>query len=120
MAVDKTNGWRAPYKSATFRDMVDKQIGENGLLAAGGNVTNLTETSILVPPFTAVQKGLIYTKDTTTTLTAVPIKTAPFYLTVTSPTPSNTDNLIWSYAYSEEDVTEEDATEEDVTKEYVR
>lgn len=107
MAVDKTNGWRAPYKSATFRDMVGKQIGKNGLLDASGNVTHLTETSILVPPFTAVQNGLIYTKDTTTTLSAVPIKAAPFYLTVTSPTPTNADNLIWSYAYSEEDITEE-------------
>jgi hypothetical protein len=87
--------------------MVDKQIGRNGLLAVSGNVTHITETSILVPPFTAVQKGLIYTKDTTTTLSAVPIKDAPFYLTVSSPSPTNADNLIWSYAYSEEDITDE-------------
>lgn len=103
MAVSKINGFRAPYRSATFRELADKQTGRNGLLEIGGVVTQVGST-VTVPAFTAVQQGLIYTKDLSTILSA-PSLAAPYYVVVSAPTPGKIDNLIFTYAKGPSDVT---------------
>ena len=104
MAVNKSTGWRPPYTSATFREIANLQVGSNGLLAVSGDVTQLSGT-ITVPAFTAIQQGLIFSKNTSTAVTA-PSRAAPYHLTVTSPAPTNIDNLVWGFAYSEDDIVE--------------
>lgn len=104
MAINKHNGWRAPYTSSTFRDIADRQTGKNGLLALEGTISTQLDNSVRVPPFSAIQQGLIFTKDTDTVVPGAS-RAAPYYLTVTSPSPTNIDNLVWSYAYSEMDIT---------------
>ena len=103
MAVNKINGFRAPYKSQTFREIADSQIGLNGVLSIDGPVTQSGST-ITVPPFTVVQQGLIYSKSVATSK-AAPSINPPYYLVVHSPTPGNIDNLIFSFAQGLDDIT---------------
>jgi len=104
VAVDKINGFRAPYTSATFRSIADAQAGRNGLLEMDGSVTN-TLLNVTVPPFTVIQQGLIYSKSVSTTV-AIPTMEAPYYVVVSSPTPGQIDNLVFSYAKGPSDVTD--------------
>jgi hypothetical protein len=103
VAVNKINGFRAPYKSQTFRDIADSQTGLNGILSIDGPVTQ-TGLAITIPAFTVIQQGLIYSKSVATSKTAPSIP-APYYLVVTSPTPGNTDNLIFGFTKSLDDIT---------------
>lgn len=106
MAVSKINGYRAPYTSSTFRSIVDSQSGRSGLLELSGVVSH-TVAGVLVPPFKVIQNGLIYSKDLTTTVTT-PTMAPPYYVVVSSPTPTNIDNLIFSYAKGPADVSSEE------------
>jgi hypothetical protein len=103
VAVNKINGFRAPYKSQTFREIADSHTGLNGILSIDGPVTQ-TGSVITIPPFTVIQQGLIYSKSASTSKTA-PTIPAPYYLVVTSPTPGNIDNLIFSFAQGLDDIT---------------
>jgi hypothetical protein len=103
VAVNKINGFRAPYKSQTFREIADSQTGLNGILSIDGPVTQAGLT-ITIPPFTVIQQGLIYSKSAATSK-AAPSIPAPYYLVVTSPTPGNIDNLIFSFAQGLDDIT---------------
>lgn len=102
MAVNKITGFRAPYKSDTFRDIADSIEGLNGLLDMDGPITQVGPT-ITLPAFRVVQDGLIYEKTLATTLSA-PALAAPFYLVVTAPTPNPLDDLIFTFAKSPEDI----------------
>jgi hypothetical protein len=102
VAVNKITGFRAPYKSDTFRDIVDSIEGVNGLLDMDGPITQVGPT-ITVPAFRIVQDGLIVEKTVTTTLSE-PSLDAPFYLVVTAPTPNPVDDLIFTFAKTPEDV----------------
>lgn len=103
MAVNKINGFRAPYKSQTFREIADSQTGLNGILSIDGPITQAGAV-ITIPPFTVIQQGLIYSKSAATSR-AAPSIPAPYYLVVTSPTPGNIDNLIFSFAQGLDDIT---------------
>lgn len=104
MAVNKITGFRAPYKSDTFRDIVDSIEGLHGVLDMGGAITQVAST-ITVPPFRVVQDGLIFEKTVATTLTA-PSMSAPYYLVVTAPTPNPIDDLLFTFAKTPEDVSD--------------
>ena len=103
MTVSKTNGFRAPYRSLTFREIADSQTGRNGVLYIDGLVTE-TGTNVIIPAFKVIQNGLVFGKDVPTTISkpSVPI---PFYVLVSSPTPGQVDNLIFSYAQGPTDIT---------------
>lgn len=102
MAVNKITGFKAPYTSGFFRDIVDSIAGMHGVLDLGGEITQ-TGPTITVPPFRVVQNGLIYEKDVPTTLSA-PSMAAPFYLVVTAPTVNPVDDLMFTFAKTPEDV----------------
>jgi len=103
VTVSKTNGFRAPYRSLTFREIADSQTGRNGVLYIDGLVTE-TGTNVIIPAFKVIQNGLVFGKDVPTTISkpSVPI---PFYVLVSSPTPGQVDNLIFSYAQGPTDIT---------------
>lgn len=103
MAVDKINGFKAPYTSATFRKIADTQEGRNGLLKMVGEVVN-TGMNVSIPVFTVIQQGLIYDKNVPT-LVSSPTMEAPYYVVVTAPTPGRTDNLIFTFAKGPSDIT---------------
>lgn len=102
MAVTKINGFRAPYRSETFREIADAQAQRNGVMKMDG-VVSQTGSTITIPAFAFIQQGLLVNKDVTTTLTA-PAMTAPFYVVVSAPTSVNTDDLIFSFAKSPSDI----------------
>jgi hypothetical protein len=104
VSVTKINGLGAPYRSLTFRDIAKAQTNKNGLLSIEGAVTQLSST-ITIPPFSAIQQGLIFKKDSATTR-AAPSMDAPYFLVVNSPTNAQTDDLIFSFAKSPNDVSE--------------
>ncbi|NDC22664.1 MAG: hypothetical protein EBZ49_00815 [Proteobacteria bacterium] len=104
MAVKKVNGFSAPYRSATFQAESNSLVGRNGVIAMSGTVSS-SGGVVTIPAFTAIQQGLIYSKDTATTLNIPPTLTAPYYVTVTAPTPINTDDLIFSFARTPNDIT---------------
>jgi len=103
VAVSKITGWGAPYKSSTFRQIASEQVNRNGLMSIIGPVTQ-TGFIITVPPFTAIQNGLIFKKDVPTSVTS-PGMSAPYFLTVTTPTPTNIDNLTFGFAQNPDDIT---------------
>jgi hypothetical protein len=107
VAVKKINGFRAPYRSQTFQEIVDAQTQRNGVVQMAGAVTQ-TGLTITVPAFTFVQQGLLVTKDAPTTLSA-PTMDAPFYLVVSSPNSLAVDNLIFTFAKSPADITSNEA-----------
>jgi len=102
VTVSKINGWRAPYRSSTFQEIADAQVGLSGLLSVDGLISQAGPT-ITVPAFRFIQTGLIVSKTTVTTLSA-PSLDAPFYLVVTSPTGVQVDDLIFSFAKTPLDI----------------
>ena len=102
MAVNKITGFHAPYKSDTFRDIVDSLEGASGLLDIDGPITQAGPT-ITLPAFRVVQDGLIVEKTVATALSE-PSLTAPYYLVVTAPTPNDIDDLIFTFAKTPEDI----------------
>lgn len=104
MAVNKINGYRAPYRSQTFRNIADSQTGLNGVLSIDGPVTQVGSV-ITIPAFTVIQQGLIYSKTLPTTKASPTTSNPPYYLVVTAPTPGNIDNLIFSFAQGLDDLT---------------
>jgi len=107
VAVTKINGFRAPYRSQTFQGIVNAQTQRNGVVQMAGKVSQSGFT-ITVPAFTFVQEGLLVTKDVATTLTTSSMG-APFYLVVSSPTASNIDNLVFTFAKSPADISSQEA-----------
>ncbi len=107
MAVTKINGFRAPYRSLTFRDIADAQTQRNGVVTMSGVVSQAGPT-ITVPAFTFVQQGLLVKKTAATLLTA-PTMDAPYYLVVSAPTSNNVDDLIFTFAKSPADLTVNEA-----------
>lgn len=102
MAVNKINGFRAPYRSETFRNISNAHTGRNGVVSMSGEVTQ-DLTDITIPPFTFIQEGMLVEK-TDTHLTPIPSLEAPFYLVVSAPTSADIDDLIFTFAKSPSDV----------------
>lgn len=103
MTVNKKNGFAAPYRSATLRGEVDAIIGQNGVLAISG-VIGESGGNIVVPPFMAVQEGLLLEKTNITSIVKPLTLAAPYYLTVSATTPVNTDDLVFQFARSPLDI----------------
>jgi hypothetical protein len=105
VAVTKTNGFAAPYRSLTLRNIADKQFLRNGLLYIQSGVTT-SGLNAVVPPMSFVQNGMIVTMDAARNV-ALPISTpAPFLLTVTAPSATqNLDDLSFQWAKSPLDIT---------------
>lgn len=61
--------------------------------------------TITVPPFSFIQNGLYVEKDVQTSV-ASPSIAAPFFLTVTSANPTDTDNLSFQFAKAPHEITE--------------
>ena len=59
--VNKINGFRAPYRSSTFRDQADSLVERSGLLFLEDEVYE-DSGDVVIPPFKAIQHGLIYEK----------------------------------------------------------
>lgn len=109
MTVSKINGFRAPYRSLTFREIADSQTGRNGLLSIADQVKEVVvgaNTFVRIPSFTAIQNGLIFSKDAYSDI-STPTIPVPFYVLVSAPTPGQIDNLIFSYAQGPTDVTDD-------------
>ena len=104
MTVRKINGFRAPYRSLTFREESHFLVQRNGVMYIQGAVTQ-AGLDITVPPFAFIQQGLMTEVDTATVVTA-PSMEAPYYLTVSALSVANVDDLRWQFAKSPLDLTE--------------
>lgn len=104
MAVNKLNGFRAPYRGSTFQNISDVVIGRRGLLDMEGEVTEQGGT-VTVPPFSFVQNGLLIEKTTPKSV-SVPSLDAPYFLTVSSPTAAPADDLVFRFAKSPADISD--------------
>jgi len=104
VTVTKSNGFRAPYKSSTFRDIANQQTGRNGVLSIDGEVVQ-SGASVIIPAFSVIQQGLIYYKSTPTTI-AVATMPPPYLLTVSAPSPGRTDDLQFRYSKGPNDTTD--------------
>ena len=103
MAVEKINGFAAPYRSKTFRGETDSLVGRNGVLAMADEVFE-SGGNVIIPPFQVVQEGLVYKKTNPTTIIKPVALTPPFYITVSAPTPIQTDDLVFQFARSPLDI----------------
>lgn len=102
MAVTKINGFQAPYRSQTLRNVSHAHLNVSGLLSMAGPVSDLG-SAVLVPPFKFLQQGLIVVKDDPTTV-AKPSISGWYHLVVSSPSINNTNDLIFTFAKSPEDL----------------
>lgn len=105
MAVTKTNGFAAPYRSQTFQKQASDQTNRNGVLYMSGEVSE-SGGNVLIPPFAVIQQGLIIKKTTQTSVVKPLSLPAPFYVTVSAPTSANVDDLVYQFAKSPNDVSE--------------
>lgn len=105
MAVKKINGFAAPYRSATFQQQADAQVGRSGILSMAGRVSGTS--TITIPPFSFIQNGLISKLDTQT-LVVAPSVPPPYHLVVTAPTPNQTEDLIFAFTRTPHDLTSTD------------
>lgn len=103
MAVNKANGFRAPYRSTSFQEMFAELIRRNGLLALDGTISEAASV-VTVPPIAFVQNGLLVSDDANRDVNVPSGLIEPFFLTVSSVTPSNVDNLSYQFAQSPADV----------------
>lgn len=106
MGVNKINGFRAPYRSLTFRDQADALANSNGVLSMDGVVT-ADGGSVVIPPFVFIQNGLIVEKDVQTSV-VLPTMPAPFYLKVNAATVAPISDLSFQFAKSPEDIATSD------------
>lgn len=102
MAVDKINGFKAPYRSATFQGQADHLAGDNGLLTMDGDVYT-DSGNVHIPPHEFVQNGLLVSVDTER-LVSEPVHPAPYFLAVTAVTTAQTDDLQYSFPRSPYDI----------------
>lgn len=102
MAVNKVNGFRAPYRSQTFQGQANELVSRSGVLSMDG-VVSQSGAIITVPPLSFIQNGLLVKKTTPTSVNE-PTMEAPYFLTVTSASPANVDNLAWQFAKTPQDV----------------
>lgn len=103
MGVTKSNGFVAPYRSETFQNIANDLAQRNGVLFLDGEVYE-SGGKVYIPPITFIQNGLLVTKDTETEVT-LPSMSAPYFVTVSAATSANTDDLVWQFAKSPEDIT---------------
>lgn len=61
--------------------------------------------TITVPAFAFIQNGLYVEKTVSTSISSPPSLAAPYYITVNSPNPQNTNNLSFQFAKSPSDLT---------------
>ena len=105
MAVNKINGFKAPYRSLTLRNEKEPIIAKKGLLSIDDDITQAGST-ITVPPFVFNQNGMIVEVTDERDFSSPTIE-APYYLTVSAPTPNDLDDLIFTFAKSPTDITTE-------------
>ncbi len=103
MSVNKVNGFAAPYRSATFRAETDAIVKRNGVLSLESDVYE-SGGDVIVPPFSVVQQGLVITKTNQTNIIKPLTLEPPYYVTVSAPTPVNTDDLVFQFARTPLDV----------------
>jgi hypothetical protein len=106
VTVTKVNGFRAPYRSGTFKDIVAQIAGRSGLVDVKGVVTEDLVT-ITLPPFSFVQNGLLVSKSTSTGISR-PNMVAPYFISVSAPTPNDVNDLIFSFVKSPSDLSSEE------------
>lgn len=104
MAIDKINGFKAPYRSSTFQKQANSLVQQNGVVTMDGQVSE-SGGDITVPPFSFIQNGLIVKKDNIQIISA-PSTPSPFYLTVTAATPANLDDLSFQFSKSPDDISD--------------
>jgi hypothetical protein len=103
VAVNKKNGFAAPYRSQTFQNQANTEIGKNGLLEIS-SAPYIDAGDIKIPPFKFVQNGLLVEVTEEKTLNGPITLQAPYFLIVSSPNAINTDNLLFSLAKTPEDI----------------
>lgn len=103
MAVNKVNGFAAPYRSSTLRGEADSLVGRNGVLSIGSDVYE-SGGNVIIPPFKVIQQGLIFEKTNQTSIVKPLVLAPPYYVTVSAPTPTNTDDLVFQFARSPLDI----------------
>lgn len=102
--VTKKTGFRAPYRSLTFRDMITEIYTRNGVLSSSGPITS-AGGSLTISPYVFNQNGLIV-EDDTVRVVVIPLTIiAPFMLVVSATTSSQVDDLVYSFISSPRDLT---------------
>lgn len=105
MAVTKTNGFAAPYRSLTLRNEKDALVSRNGILSISGAITS-DLSNITVPPFSVIQQGMIISESSVRQVPFPAYLEAPFALTVSAPTPNNINDLTFQFGRSPFDITD--------------
>jgi hypothetical protein len=105
MTVRKINGFAAPYRSKTFRDETDALVERNGVLYIETDVYELGG-DVIIPPFRVSQNGMVISKTTQTSIIKPLTIEAPYYITVSAPSPINVDDLVFQFAKAPSDVSE--------------
>lgn len=103
MAVNKINGFAAPYRSATLRGEADSLVGRNGVLSIAQDVYE-QGGSVVIPPFKVIQQGLIIEKTNVTSVIKPLALVPPYYVTVSVPSSAITDDLVFQFAKSPLDI----------------
>lgn len=103
MSVNKRNGFAAPYRSSTLRGEANALVNRNGILSMEGIISE-SGSNVIVPPFMAIQEGLIFEKTNTTSIIKPLTLAAPYYLTVNAHTAVNTDDLVFQFARAPSDI----------------
>lgn len=107
MAVKKINGFASPYRSKTLRDEKNVIAESNGVLSLSGQISQAGNI-VTLPQFSFIQQGLIVEVDSSKNITVPTGYLPPFFLTVHSPSPSQTDDLIFRFPKSPSDISSTD------------
>ena len=105
MAIIKTNGFAAPYRSLTLRNSKRFSTGRSGLLEIFGPIVE-SGGIVTVPPVRFVQQGLLVENEDPRDVIIPPTLQEPYYLTVRSPSVVLSSDLIYGFAKSPTDISE--------------
>jgi hypothetical protein len=106
MAIIKTNGFAAPYRSLTLRNGKRLSTGRSGLLEIFGPIVE-SSGIVTVPPVRFVQQGLLVENPDPRDVIIPLGLIEPYYLTVRSPSVVLSSDLIYGFAKSPTDISDD-------------
>ena len=105
MAVNKINGIRAPYRSKFFQELAHYIAQTKGIVSAEG-IVEQNGANVKIPPLVFLQNGLIVNDSSGATIIGPTTLTAPYYLTVNSPTDNPVNDITYQFAKTPLDISD--------------